>query len=67
MPVSGTQTRSLDIDNSRCVECGACVAVCSFDSIFLHSWGIEILQEICTLCGLCVQVCPTRALISNED
>ena len=66
MAISDTQTTPLEVDNSLCAECGACVAVCAFDAIFLRAWGIEILDDECTLCELCVQVCPTTALIENE-
>ena len=67
MPVIDTETSPLTVDNSLCVECGACVAVCAFDAIFLRAWGIQIIDEECTLCGICVQVCPTCALIQHED
>ena len=61
------EVKPLDVDRAQCVECGACVAVCAFDAIFLRAKGIEIRDDECTLCGVCVQACPTGALIRHES
>lgn len=61
-----TETQALTVDPNLCTACGACVAVCAFDAIFLHARGIEIIDDECTLCGICVIICPTVALNNNE-
>lgn len=46
-----------------CGECGACVAVCGYDSLILYPYNyIAIDMNTCILCNACVRVCPTEAL-----
>jgi ferredoxin len=52
----------LQVDQAACGECGLCVAVCSYDAIFLRSSRLEILKAECVLCDVCVEACPTDAL-----
>jgi ferredoxin len=49
------------VNRDRCHYCGACVAVCPPDALFLVDTWLEI-KETCTNCERCVTVCPVRAL-----
>lgn len=51
----------LAVDYSLCHECGACVAVCPPDALFL-SHHLTVNQETCTGCDRCVKYCPVQAL-----
>ncbi len=55
------------VDRNLCHFCGACVAVCPPDAIFLVDTWLEIKAN-CTGCERCVTVCPVRALsmVSQE-
>jgi ferredoxin len=52
----------LAIDYGKCHSCGACVAVCPPDSLFLNDYHLTVNQETCTSCERCVKLCPVRAL-----
>lgn len=42
-----------------CDGLGDCVAVCSFDAIYMSPGGIPIvIEDKCTACGKCVDACP---------
>ncbi len=58
-PHPGTQLR---IDDNLCHSCGACVAVCPPDCLFLNGLTLTVDQEACTACGRCVMICPVQAL-----
>jgi len=74
-------TLSIVRDNSKCVVCRRCTAVCSktqgLSVIGATGRGIETtigppcgkpLGEVsCTLCGQCVIACPTAALAEVDD
>ena len=55
------------VDHSLCHYCGACVAVCPPDAIFLVDTWLEI-KTSCTGCERCVAMCPVHALsmVSQE-
>lgn len=50
------------IDTDRCIECGACVAVCPSDSIGVGDNGLPMLVKMCTGCSLCWDFCPRGGL-----
>lgn len=51
----------LDIDLSKCDECGTCISVCPVSALFLtDKLGID--TDKCILCKNCVSVCPVGAL-----
>jgi NAD-dependent dihydropyrimidine dehydrogenase PreA subunit len=55
----------LDIDHDRCYSCGACVAVCPPDSLFLLDLHLTVDHNTCTRCDRCVAMCPVHALSLN--
>ncbi|MBO0692620.1 MAG: Coenzyme F420 hydrogenase/dehydrogenase, beta subunit C-terminal domain [Acidimicrobiaceae bacterium] len=50
------------IDADRCIQCGACVAVCPSDSIGVGENGLPMLVKMCTGCSLCWDFCPRGGL-----
>ena len=50
------------IDADRCIQCGACVAVCPSDSIGIGSDDLPTLVKMCTGCSLCWDFCPRGGL-----
>jgi ferredoxin len=52
----------LDIDHNLCHSCGACVAVCPPDCLFLAGLALTVDQDACTACNRCVAICPVQAL-----
>lgn len=55
------------IDQDTCNHCGACVAVCPPDSLFLYEDWLAIDHETCTRCERCVKMCPVHALSMVAD
>ena len=56
------QHKQVAVDRNLCYYCGACVAVCPPDSIFLENAYLKIDHETCTRCERCVAMCPVHAL-----
>lgn len=51
------------INESKCVDCGACTAVCVVDALFLdENAKLNFDKDKCLDCKLCVAACPTRAI-----
>lgn len=48
-----------------CINCGRCVAACSYGARTLDSPVMKVDPDICRNCGLCVSVCPTGALTAT--
>jgi NADPH-dependent glutamate synthase beta subunit-like oxidoreductase len=48
-----------------CINCGRCVAACSYDARNLDFPVMKVDQDLCRSCGLCVSVCPTGALTAT--
>lgn len=55
-------TTRLVIDQNLCLSCGACVAVCPPDSLFLRDIHLTVDHTICTRCDRCAAICPVHAL-----
>lgn len=68
-------------DNSKCILCRRCVAVCQkvqkagvigpiargFDTHIGSAFEMPLSNTACVHCGQCVQVCPTGALTVHDD
>lgn len=56
----------IQIDASRCVGCGACVADCFPENLFLED-GVAHAHGACIECGHCFAVCPADAVDMGDD
>lgn len=54
--------RRVRVDYRRCHFCGACVAICPPEAIFLWNSALIIRIDKCTSCEKCLVVCPVNAL-----
>ncbi len=52
------------VDYRRCHFCGACVAICPPEAMFLWNSALIIRIDKCTACNKCVLVCPVGALVA---
>ena len=53
----------VNLDDSECVDCGACISVCPREVFsFDPEWKLVIDEKLCVLCGKCVDACPSDAL-----
>ena len=59
--ISGKTAKTAVVDYDLCHACGACVAVCPADALFLNDAHLEV-TDACTGCGRCAKICPMRAL-----
>ncbi|MDD5748266.1 MAG: NIL domain-containing protein [Actinomycetota bacterium] len=56
--------RDIALDESSCISCGACTAVCVPGALSLHGEEQELLlnRKKCILCGFCVDACPLQLI-----
>ncbi|MBN2014411.1 MAG: 4Fe-4S binding protein [Candidatus Altiarchaeota archaeon] len=55
--------KNITNDLKKCVNCGACIALCPTDAIsFNADHSIRVESEKCIRCGACVVACPLRSL-----
>lgn len=52
----------INIDDSKCIVCGACVAVCPTEALIIEGLTLRSVPERCRPCGRAALVCPTGAL-----
>ncbi len=55
----------ISIQLEVCGMCGACVAVCRANALFLHNTALCV-SELCNGCGSCVRICPLRAIVLEQ-
>lgn len=51
-------------DDNRCTHCGACIAICPTEALYLDKKTRKVIFETekCIACELCVKACPPRAM-----
>ena len=51
-------------DEEICTHCGACLAVCPTDALYIKRPEMEVIfdKDKCSVCELCIVTCPTRAM-----
>ncbi len=61
------QKNSVRYDRDRCVDCGACIAICPTKA-FSYDKSMKLVfdEDKCVLCGQCIDACPRRALSKPE-
>jgi MinD superfamily P-loop ATPase len=67
--VTVTVPKLIDVDNNRCFNCGACVALCPVEAINItEDLSIQFNKEKCvgSACSICVDACPARAITSAK-
>jgi ferredoxin len=53
----------IDIDNEKCIHCGACFSLCPVDAIKIEDDHSIIFEEkLCVRCGACLDACPMTAI-----
>ena len=59
-----TLAGSINRDDDKCYQCGACTGICPTGALHLHRPDMAVVfsPETCSGCGLCVNVCPARAM-----
>jgi heterodisulfide reductase subunit A-like polyferredoxin len=55
------------VDEERCVGCGACAAICPFEAVAVRDGRAVVDQATCMGCGVCVAHCPHEALALERD
>jgi len=55
----------IEVDDERCIDCGACLSLCPVNAIVLkEDFSVIFDEERCLgiTCGLCIDACPARAI-----
>lgn len=50
------------VDESKCITCGACVAICPVGAIKIVNEKAKLDPKKCIKCGSCQQFCPVSAI-----
>jgi NAD-dependent dihydropyrimidine dehydrogenase PreA subunit len=65
-----TFPKLIEVDCDKCIDCGACYALCPVDAIsFDEDYSVVFDEKTCigSPCGLCVNACPARAITLVEQ
>jgi NAD-dependent dihydropyrimidine dehydrogenase PreA subunit len=54
------------VDQDKCLGCGACVGACSRGAISLKNSKATLEQGLCDRCGQCQESCPVAAIVEVE-
>jgi ferredoxin len=55
--------RTVEIDEEKCISCGACVSSCPVGAITMDSdWNISFNEEKCVGCKICITACPLQVV-----
>jgi MinD superfamily P-loop ATPase len=60
----------IEVDNEKCISCGACVTLCPVEAIMIdEDASVVFNKEKClgSTCSACVDACPSRAIKSVKQ
>jgi len=53
----------ITIDKSKCVDCGVCIAACSYGALYMdNEFVLQYDYEKCQRCMMCLKACPLRII-----
>ncbi len=53
----------ISLNESECVDCGACISICPREVFSLDkNFRLKLEEGKCVLCGKCIEACPHQAL-----
>ena len=58
-------SKDIQVNWDKCVQCGACVAMCPTDALYVKdktTMEIAFDADKCIACELCIRPCPPRAI-----
>jgi ferredoxin len=58
---------TLDIDNSKCIKCGKCVAECPSKVLNITDRLDIVYPELCVSCGHCAAICDEHVIVSHPQ
>jgi ferredoxin len=59
--VVSPMSKDLIFDSEKCIDCGACTAVCNSGALSLdRDWKLVYDSDKCVVCALCVHACPLK-------
>lgn len=61
-PETWSMKKELQYISSKCIDCGACMALCPDQAIKIESSHHMIDRNVCSLCGICSANCPAGAI-----
>ena len=58
-------SKDIRVNWDECVQCGACVAICPTDALYIKdkkTMEVAFDADKCIACELCIRPCPPRAI-----
>lgn len=60
--------KNINIDQSKCVKCQKCIAICPGNVLKLVTKKVEVTHpEFCVSCGHCAAICLENAILSHPN
>ena len=56
----------VEVDEEKCLACGACISVCPQDAISMHAGKALVDRDKCISCAICIKACPVGAIHGEE-